>query len=99
MIPRSTNATVELSGKIPARAGAVTVLMKKDATPGGVDVLSEVDRGAVDALLAAKAATGRANEVAAQAVTQPSPHSVLVVGIGAAAKVTAQSLREAGAAI
>jgi leucyl aminopeptidase len=99
MIDTSTNATVELSGKIPAKVAAIAVVMKKDASPLGMNQLATDDRVAIDALISAKALSGRANEVVSQVVSAPSPHRVLVVGLGAADKFSIQSLREAGAAL
>jgi leucyl aminopeptidase len=99
MISTSTNATVELSGRVPAKASGVAVLAKKDGGPEGLERLSAADRAAVEALVAAGVPTGRANEVVGQAVTEPAPHGVYVVGIGAPEKVSVQSLREAGAAV
>ena len=60
-------------------------------------MLSPTDRAAVDALVAAKAISGRANEVVSQVVSGAgTPHRVLVVGLG---EEVAQSWREAGAAM
>ena len=99
MIETSTNATVDLAGKVPAKSAAVVVVTKKGGEPQGLDLLSSADRAAVKALIIAKALTGRANEVVSQIVNDPSPHRVWVVGLGPADKLSAQSLREAGAAV
>ncbi|HEY7114945.1 MAG TPA: leucyl aminopeptidase [Tepidisphaeraceae bacterium] len=102
MIPTSTNATVELATKIPAKVNAVAVLTSKNATPRGHNRLAPGDRAAVNALVAAGAVSGKAGEVVSQVVTAPSSHRVLVIGLSAtsAAGTSAiQSLREAGAAL
>lgn len=99
MIQTSTNATVELSAKVPAKVGAVAVLIQKDTKPQNLEPLSAGDLSAVDAMFNARAITGKANEVVAQVVDEPSPHRLLVVGLGPADKISAQSLREAAAAL
>jgi leucyl aminopeptidase len=99
MISTSTNAAVELARRVPAgKVAAVAVLVKKGEKPQGVDGLSAADRQAIDALVGAKAISGRAHEVVSQVVSGGgTPHRVLVVGLGD--DVTAQSWREAGAAV
>jgi leucyl aminopeptidase len=97
MISTSTNATVELASKLPAKVGAVAVLARKGASLQGVNQLPPPTRAAVDALVAADAISGKANEVVAQVVTEPGPHRVLAVGVGEAKGL--QPYREAGAAI
>jgi leucyl aminopeptidase len=99
MIPTSTNVAVELSGKVPAKVDAVVVLMEKGGKPGGVERLSAGDRAAVEALVSAKSATGKANELATQVVTEPSVHRVMVAGVGEAKKLTPQALREAAGVV
>src|SRR4051812_13688653 len=99
MISTSTNAVVELAKRVPAKASAVAVLMEKEGEPQGLSLLPAADREAVEALVRAKAVTGRANEVVSQLVTGGAggAHRVLVVGLGD--EVAAQSRREAGAAV
>jgi leucyl aminopeptidase len=99
MISTSTNAVVELAKKVPGKVAAVAVLMEKGGEPQGLSALPAADRQAVEAMVSAKAVTGRANEVVSQLVTGGggAAHRVLVVGIGD--EVTAQSQREAGAAV
>lgn len=99
MIETSTNATVELAAKIPAKAGAVAVVTKKDQKPEGLDFLSAGDRAAINAMSAAKAFSGKANEIVSQVVDDPSPHRLLIIGVGASEKLSTQSLREAAATL
>ncbi len=99
MIQTSTNATVELAAKLPAKVGAVAVLTKKDAKPEGVDSLSPGDRAAIEAMSAAKAFSGKANEIVSQVVDDPAPHRLLIIGVGPSEKLSTQSLREAAATL
>jgi leucyl aminopeptidase len=100
MIPTSTNATVELAPKIPAKASALAVLSRKGASPQGVNQLPPATRAAVDALVAADAISGKAHEIVGQVVTEPATHRVLVAGLGPATDAdNLQPFREAGAAL
>src|SRR5687767_1986057 len=97
MISTSTNATVELAAKPPAKAGASALLTRKGASPQGVKQLPPPTRAAVDALVAADAIAGKANEVVAQVVTEPAAHRVLSIGLGEAKSL--QAYREAAATL
>jgi leucyl aminopeptidase len=99
MISTSTNASVTLSKKVPGKVNAVVVLAAKEAAPRGLELLPAADRSAVEALVKAKAISGRVHEVVGQVVGGATPHRALVVGLGAVEKVSAQSLREAGATL
>jgi leucyl aminopeptidase len=99
MISTSTHVTIELAKKVPGRAGAVAVLSTQEGPPSGVEMLSAADRAAIDSLVAARAIPSRANEVATQVVDASPVHRALLVGLGAAKKISAESLREAGAAL
>ena len=101
MIPTSTNATVELAPKLPARAAAFAVLTRKGASPQGVNQLPPATRAAIDALVAADAISGKAHEVVSQIVTEPASHRVLVAGLGpvGADPAALQPFREAGASL
>jgi leucyl aminopeptidase len=100
MIPTSTNATVELAAKLPAKAAALAVLARKGASPQGVNQLPPTTRAAVDALVAADAVSGKAHEVVGQVVTEPATHRVLVAGLGGVADAASlQPYREAGASL
>jgi len=99
MISLSTNATVELAKKVVGKYDAVVVVTTKEGRPDGLEELPAAARAAAEAVVKAKAMGGKAHEVVSQVVGEPAPHRLLLVGVGVGEKVTAESLREAGAAV
>ncbi len=101
MIPTNTDVSIQLKDAIPAAEVIAVLLHKGDA---GRDELGKMKlpddlRVAAQRLLDSGAATGKSNEVAGQVVEgkgKASARRLLVVGLGAADKFSAECLREAG---
>ena len=103
MIPTSTNASVEIGKAVPGGADGVAVfVMEKSKSLGdSATLLGEVERRAAEQLLNAGAVRGKAKEVVTDLVEmgKGKHRHVLIVGLGAAEKVTAESIREAAGAL
>src|SRR5687768_756738 len=104
MIPTSTNASVELGKGIPNGADGVAVFVtekSKSLAGAGAESLGENERRAAEQLLGAGAVRGKAKEVVSDLVEsgKGKHRHVLIVGLGAKEKVTAESVREAAGAL
>src|SRR5688572_23842752 len=98
MIPTSTDASVQIKDKVPASAEAVVVF----AAEGAKDVaqspaLSIDERRAVERLFASGVSRGKAREAAVELVDIGAGkfRRVVVAGMGKAAKVTPEAVRQA----
>jgi len=103
-IPTSTDATIQLKDEVPANADAVAVFLHKQTKPGSepVAALPEDLREPVDALLEAKALTGKSNEVTVQLLNgegNGKARRLVVIGLGARDKFCGHCFFEAGGAL
>src|SRR5687768_12948094 len=103
MIPTSTNASVEIGKAIPGGADSVAIFVteKSKSLGDSAAMLGESERRAVEQLLAAGLARGKAKEVYVDFVElgKGKHRHVLVAGIGSAEKVTPETIREAAGAL
>ena len=100
MLPTSTAVTVDLATKLPAKLDALALMATRDNPPDGSGLLGESDAAVIEALVSAAALPHKAGEVLSQIVPgAPAPRRLSVVGLGPVEKVTAQTLREAGAVL
>jgi len=103
MIPTSTNVTLQLKPQPPASADATVVFVTQETKPDAAgDGLADADRRGVRRLLSAGVVRGKARELAFDLVDgagNGKVRRVYVVGLGAAAKVTTEVLRQAAATV
>src|SRR5690242_13538825 len=102
MIPTSTNVTVATTSKLPADAEAVALFCLEDARPdkSAIAHLPPDLVQSLDKLFAAKAAKGKARELATDLIQRRGAVlRLLIAGVGPAPKLTLQSIREAAAAV
>ena len=103
MVPTSTDVTVQLKDQIPPAAEAVAVFVHKETKAGDESMAGWPAglREQAEPLLRAGVVTGKSNEVTAQlldgeAAGGSAGRRLLVVGLGAREKFSAECLREAG---
>src|SRR5687768_12250698 len=103
MIPTSTNVIAQLKPTPPANADATVVFVTQETKPDAAgDGLADVERRGVRRLLAAEVVRGKSRELAFDLVdgaANGKPRRVYVVGLGPAAKVTTEVLRQAAATV
>src|SRR5688572_20442355 len=103
MIPTSTTASVDIGKSVPNSADGVAVFVteKSKSLGDAAKALGEPERRAAEQLLGAGAVRGKAREVVADLVEvgKGRRRRVLIVGLGAADKVTAESMRESAGAL
>ena len=99
-IPTSTDVTVQLKLAPPTNVAAVAVLVHKETKPGDERVTGLPDdmRDVVASLIRSGVVTGKSNEVTSQHLNGNGGNGrrLLVVGLGAREKFSAECLREAG---
>jgi leucyl aminopeptidase len=105
MIPTSTQVSVEVGRAVPVAAQAVVVFAAEKAKggrpAGAVELLGKVEGLAAARLLSAGLAKGKAREIATDVVELPGGkhRQVIVAGLGAAEKLTAEMMRQAAGAV
>jgi leucyl aminopeptidase len=97
MLPTSTDVTIAVKPKPPADADAVVAFITQGAADAGVNVISKDDHRAIARLITAGVVRGKAKEIAFDLVDsgKGKHRRVYVVGLGAAEKVTAETIRQA----
>src|SRR5690242_13485340 len=104
MIPTSSDVTVQLAREVPAAADAVAVFTHKGVKPADINTgpLGGAERAAVGGLVDAGLVRGKSNEVTihlVEAAPRKRSRRIIVIGLGNAAKFSAECLREAGATL
>ena len=104
MIPTSSDVKIQSGREVPAAADAVAVFTHKGVKAADVNTgpLADADRRAVEGLIDAGVVRGKSNEVTmhlVDAAAAKKPRRVIVLGLGNAAKFSAECMREAGATL
>jgi leucyl aminopeptidase len=102
MLPTSTDLTLTVKSKIPARLDAVVAFITEGAADAGVNVLAREDHRAIGRLLSAGVVRGRAREIAFDLIEnedESKRRRVYVVGLGPAEKVSAEIIRQSAGAL
>jgi len=101
MIPTSTRVSISSAAAVASGVDAVAVFIAEKTKAIDDRALSSAERKAGERLIAAGVARGKAREVAAELVEGSGKKSrhVMVVGIGRAEKVTAETIRQAAGAL
>jgi leucyl aminopeptidase len=92
MLPKPVDVKVSVKAAVPADADAVAVLLAKGSVPEG---LPEAIGATVRAMVDAGVATGKAGEALVH-LLDGKPSRLLVIGLGNAAKLTADAWRNGG---
>lgn len=101
MIPTSTRVSISSAAAVAGGVDAVAIFIAEKTKAVGGRIFANQERKAVERLIAAGVARGKAREVAAELVEGNGKKSrhVMVVGIGRAEKVSGEAIRQAAAAL
>jgi leucyl aminopeptidase len=103
MIPTSTNVAVELRSAVPNQAQAVAVFVAESGEVCGdaPRLLDDAAIAAVQRLIKARVARGKAKEVVFDLLDQPRGRTrrIYAVGVGKAAKLNPETVRQAAGAL